>query len=186
MAIRLELPPTLLPHLRLRWQNTQGLLLRQSRTFKAYVRYTTSTLPREWWQIASTRLFTRFSMRSRIQRRTLLRQQSQLTEFETQFDALIDLLCWTAKEGVRPESHTQYAELRIWMCRNYRTVRTPLRSHWLEPDAPSSGDPFEAIFVPDTVEEVINAAFGLETMFQTRAALESYRADLDTRLTPKV
>ena len=51
------------------------------------------------------------------------RKKTNLIEFEDRFEALIDLLCITAHEGVRPDRQKQYAAARAWMCRNYPRVR---------------------------------------------------------------
>ena len=97
---------------------------------------------------------------------------------------MVDLICWAAKEDGDTRQAERYAKLRIDMRLHYRPLRKALRSHWIESETPDNadGDPFEAMFVPDDVDIVINAATGIESMMKTRAALEAYRESLEARL----
>jgi hypothetical protein len=177
MAIRIELPPRILPRLRLRWHSAHAQLLRQSRALREYATRTTA-VPRARWRHVSDTMLARLSLRAYTARR----QRIRLDAFEAHYENLIDLLCWAAKDGDHTDRDTRYAELRVSTRRHYRDVRKRLRRYWDSPEAGTSHDPFEALFLPTDVDEVINSVIGIENISQTRTALDAYRADLNARL----
>lgn len=175
MAIRLPLPPTVFPRLRVRWYATCAYFVRQNQNFRE-MRERALAPANRWWQFVTARASFRVNARLRAEQRL----RDQLTSFESRYEDLVDLLCVSANEGVRPEHTARYAELRRWMCHNYRRVRPGLRKHWVEPNAPEAYDPFEALFASENMEEVLHAATGIEDIMQTRYALEAYREELNT------
>jgi len=132
---------------------------------------------RVWWTGLSGRLRDRWSLRTRA----IARQRALLESFDAKYEELVDLLCGAAQEGVQPESARQYAALRTWMCAQYRHIRTPMRAFWTTPDAPAAYDPFEALFFPELLEEVIHSPNSIEDMMQARTALDGYRDALEAR-----
>jgi hypothetical protein len=174
MAIRIELPSVLFPRLRVRWQTTRMQFARRSRAFFGYALRTVEA-PRVWWQSTRRRLKSRWGLRTR----DLAKRQAELARFEEKYEDLVDLLCWAAKDGVHTDRDARYTELRAWMCAHYRTIRPRLRSYWVEPHAPTSYDPFEALFASENVDAILNADTGIDDMLQTRAALDCYRGALE-------
>lgn len=175
MAIRLELPPALFPRLNKAWQNAGSYFQKQSVNLRV-VTLRTLRMPIVCWQGLSTRYTTRWSRQARTETRRLLEFQ----EFEEKYENLVDLLCWTAKEGIQPEREAHYVELRLWMCANYRKVRTQLRPYWVEEGTPEQIDPFEALFTAEHIEAFINAPNGIYDLMQSRAALEAYHEAKDS------
>ena len=176
MAIRIGLPPVVFPRLRLRWHVTWSLVAHHTRALREAANRT-AAVPQVWWQRASER----WGAGSIRRARALAREHAQLACFEEQYEELIDMLCWAAKDGVHTDRDMRYAELRAWMCRNYRMIRPRLRPYWVEPEAPESYDPFEALFAPENVDEILNASTSIEDMMLTRAALDAYRTELEAR-----
>ena len=166
--IRIGLPPPVWPRLRASAIGVQSRAERQARawrTFRGRVRERAAGFRRA----ACGRLAAPFLRRARA------REEGMLMAFEDRYEALVDLLCWTAKEGVMAEREARYRELRSWMRAHYASVCPRLRPFWAEESAPGP-DPFEALFAPESVGEAINAPDGIEVMMRTRAALESYHA----------
>jgi hypothetical protein len=176
MAIRIELPPRILPRLRLRWHSAHAQFLRQSRALREYATRTTA-VPRARWRRVSDTMLSRLSLRAYAARR----QRIRLDAFEARYEDLVDLLCWAAKDGDHTDRDARYAELRLATRRRYRDVRKRLRPYWDSPAAGTSPDPFEALFLPADVDGIINSITGIENIAQTRTALDAYRADLSAR-----
>jgi len=169
MAIRLELPPALFPRLNKQWQATCSYFQRQSTHVRA-VTLRAVKMPIVCWHGLTVRYTTRWSLQARSE----LRRQQDFAAFEEKYEALVDLLCWTAKEGLQTDREARYIELRQWMCTHYRKVRSQLRPYWVEPGVPEPIDPFEALFVAENIEAIINAPDSISDLMLTRAALEAY------------
>jgi hypothetical protein len=175
MAIRLELPPALFPRLNQHWQAACSYFQKQSVTLRAAT-IRTVRMPVVCWHGLKVRYTTRWSLQARSE----ARRQQDFREFESQYEELVDLLCWTAKEGVHPERDVRYAELRGWMCSHYRKVRSQLRPYWIEPGVPEPMDPFEALFAAENVEAFINGPDSISDLMLTRAALDAYHENADS------
>ena len=173
MAIRLELPTVLFPRLRAGWEAARMQLEAYTENVNTLSRRARHA-PGSALRRASQRLATRWS----LQQRAETRRMTELAAFEQKYEDLVDLLCWAAKDGVRPDHAARYAELRGWMCGNYRLVRSSLRPYWTEPNVAESADPFESLFTSEDLDGVINAPTAIEDMMVTRAALDSYREAL--------
>ena len=169
MAIRLELPPALFPRLNEQWQAARSYFYRQSVGIRV-VTLRKVRIPVVCWHGLTVRYTTRWSLRARSE----ARRRHDFQAFEAQYEELVDLLCWTAKEGVHPERDAQYRYLRQWMCANYRKVRSQLRPYWLEPGVPEPMDPFEALFAAENIEAFINAPDSISDLMLTRTALDSF------------
>lgn len=172
MAIRLELPPALFPRLNQHWQAACSYFHRQSVTLRMFTLRTVK-MPVVCWQGLKVRYTTRWSLQARSE----VRRQQDFQAFETQYEELVDLLCWTAQEGIHPDRDARYAELRRWMCTHYRKVRSQLRPYWIEPGVPEPVDPFEALFAAENVEAFINAPDSISDLMLTRAALDAYHEE---------
>lgn len=170
--IRIGPPPTLWPRLRLHWHVARTAFSRQKRALQE-IGNRTSEGYRVWWQHVAERLFAPINLRARAQKRALAR----LIQFEERYEDLVDLLCWSAKDGIHTDRDKRYAEVRDWMARNYPRVRPHLLCHWQKEQA--ERDPFAALFASENVEEVINNVGGIEDMLRSRAALETCRAELE-------
>ena len=169
MAIRLELPPALFPRLNEHWQAARSYFHRQSATLRVLTLRTVK-MPVVCWHGLSVRYTTRWSLQARSE----ARRKQDFQAFEAQYEELVDLLCWTAQEGLHPERDARYAELRRWMCSHYRKVRSPLRPYWVEAGAPEPMDPFEALFAEESVEAFINDPNSISDLMLTRMALDAY------------
>jgi hypothetical protein len=169
MAIRLELPPALFPRLNQHWQAACSYFQKQSVSLRVFT-LRTAKMPIVCWHGLRVRYTTRWSLQARSE----IRRQKDFQAFESQYEELVDLLCWAAKEGVPAERSIHYAELRRWMCTHYRKVRSQLRPYWVEAGAPEPIDPFEALFVAENIEGFINAPDSISDLMQTRAALDAY------------
>ncbi|HZT44480.1 MAG TPA: hypothetical protein VFA07_20110 [Chthonomonadaceae bacterium] len=179
MAIRIDLPPVLLPRLRLHWHATHQQLSRYSRALQEYANRT-AAVSRAGWRSVSERTVACLSVRHRLRVRAEVRLRKRVAAFEERYEDLVDLLCWAAKDGVHTDRDARYTALRAWMRANYRTVRRHLCAYWAEEATPAV-DPFEALFAPENVDGIINAADGIEVIMRTRAALDAYHDALASR-----
>ncbi|MCS6777617.1 MAG: hypothetical protein RMJ43_04090 [Chloroherpetonaceae bacterium] len=170
--IRIGLPPPVLPRLRLHWHVTRISCARYSRLLAA-VRPRTLEVWQAWRVYVVQRIMTTVTLRQYRQRRAL----AQLRTFETHYEELVDLLCWSAKDGVHTNRDARYTRVRAWMLRYYPRIQAHLRSYWASSDP--SRDPFLGLFGVEHVDDVIYSIHGIEDMLRSRAALEAYRRDLE-------
>ena len=107
-----------------------------------------------------------------------------LREFISKYDALVDLLCWSAKEGVNAERIQSYISLRAWFVRHYCIVSPIISSQINVIDAdlqpavsagPPSRDTFEALFLPVELGAQIESLAVIDRITRTRPIIESYR-----------
>jgi hypothetical protein len=168
MAIRIGPPPNL-ARLRLYWHVTLSQYRRRPQAFQESYAPTQPGLLERWVQQGG-RLLTRLHPRNRME----ARRRADFTAFSNHYEDLVDLLCWAAKDGVHTDRDARYAELRAWMHLNYHRVRPLLRPHL----GPWEGtlDPFEELFAPESVDDVINDAAGILYVTQTRRALDACEA----------
>ena len=174
MALRLGSPPGL-ARLRLQWHTARNQFLRQSRAWSEQwgaLRADT----RFWGQRVGAAFVSRWSLRERARLRQVARRQAQLAAFMDKYEDLVDLLCWAAKEGANKEQAGKYAELRVWMQSHYGLVRPRVRGFLNTPD--DVFDPFECLFGPQNLDEVINDLSAIENVMTTRAALDAYSETL--------
>lgn len=170
MAIRLG-PPPALARLRLQWHVTCNQVSRQSRAFQERLDGSTQ-FARDWWLRALTVSRARLDRRQRA----LARQQALCAAFTEHYEKLVDLLCLAANEGVFPNRVQEFAEVRLWLQKHYAALRPALQTHL--PEQHSLLDPFQSLFVPETLEEVIDADDTIEHILITRPALEAFQATL--------
>jgi hypothetical protein len=171
--IRIGLPPAMWPRLRLHWHVTRTAFSRQTRALQE-LGNRTADVYRAWWQHVTERVLAPISLRAWARQRSL----SRLARFEERYEDLVDLLCWSAKDGIHTDRDARYTEMRRWMQRHYPRVRPHLRPHWkLEA---TERDPFAALFASDNVDEFINGSGGIEDIMRSRAALEACRSELET------
>ena len=175
MAIRLGPPPGL-ARLRLQWHATRNQFLRHSRGWNEQA-LTWRAEARAWWQRTALVNLSRFSLRERAQQRQRVRQLAQLADFTVYYEDMVDLLCWSAKEGATPKQAQKYSEMRVAMQSRYGVMRPRLRGFLNTPA--DQFDPFECLFSPQNLDGVINDMSGIENMMLTRAALDAYRATLE-------
>jgi hypothetical protein len=112
----------------------------------------------------------------------------KLEEFISRYDDLVDLLCWTAKEGANESRRARYAELRAWFVNHYEQVRPALIRH-LEIEAedrvpivagtPRPRDAFESLFLPAKIDLLINSDSVIHRIMRTRFAVEACREELE-------
>ena len=115
-----------------------------------------------------------FNLRARARQR----QRARLTAFEKQYDDLIDLLCAAAHEGIQSERESAYTGSRAFMLAHYPRIARQVRSHW-EFNGEGSVDPFEPLFIHESLEDAVNGETGIEDIMRSRSALEAYREELD-------
>lgn len=175
MAIRLGSPPGL-ARLRLQWHATRSQFRRQSRVWNDQA-LAWRTDARAWWQRTAVANLSRWSLRERARQRQRARQLAQLADFTVHYEDMVDMLCRAAKEGASVEQSRKYSEMRVAMQSRYGVMRPRLRSFLNTPD--DQFDPFECLFAPQQLEEVINDMSGIENVMLTRAALDAYRETLE-------
>ena len=107
-----------------------------------------------------------------------------LNHFEERYQKLIDLLCWSAQEGVQADGIRRYVELRGWFLQNYDSVRPALTRHLsaehedTQPHGagePAPRDAFESLFLPASLDALIHSDTVISRIQRTRTALEAYR-----------
>lgn len=110
-----------------------------------------------------------------------------MQEFVSRYDDLVDLLCWTAKEGVSDLRRARYDELRSWFVDNYDPVRADVTRHLdsrpedREPVAvgtPAPRDAFESLFLPSQIDTLINSDAVIHRIMRTRYAVEACREEM--------
>ncbi len=127
------------------------------------------------YSVQRTVLELREGMHIRAEARTRAMLQQHMSAFSEHYEELIDLLCSSAREGVFPDKENRYARLRRTMMHGYPAVRQALRirlGDWCGPL-----DPFEELFMPDSLHAVINDAAVIENVVRTRSALEDSLQD---------
>ncbi len=108
-----------------------------------------------------------------------------LADVELQFDELVDLLCWTAKDGCNARADKRYADVRSWFLDRYQAFGPGFRhflSHGSGVDTAtrtSSSDVLESLFLPADVADNIHSATVIDRITSARAALEAFRAHVD-------
>ena len=114
--------------------------------------------------------------------------RTNLNHFEENFQHLIDLLCWSAKEGVKADGVRRYAELRVWFLQNYDSIRPALQPYLAsehgdtvphEDGAQAPRDAFESLFLPQNLDALINSDTIISRIQRTRFALDTYRDGLE-------
>jgi len=181
--IRLGLPMPSMLRLRLRAQLAAGHLNRRVDGIRqevlASVRDDAAALRRAW---AAARTGIAICARRLCPARTVP------LEFDARYQDLVDLLCWSAKEGAHDGRDARYSQLRAWFLSHYDAVR-PALSRYLVADpedaAVSHGprrarDAFESLFLPDDVAAIINSETVISRISRTRSALDAYRAQAGT------
>lgn len=166
MAIRSE-PPHALARLRLSWHHAWDRHLNSWLDFRArIVRRHQSTI--DGVKTISARAAVYLNPRLRAEEK----QRVLYNDFVRQYEELVDVLCWAAKDGIHTDRDLRYARLRDWMQRHYHRVRPSLRPHLGSWEGPL--DPFEELFAPDEVDAVINSGDCIPCVIQTRSALAAY------------
>jgi len=169
-------PPPGLARLRLHWHVARTNFERRTDVVREYMTGVSESA-QTWTRQVQSRFIAAVSLRARA----AARQTVRLTKFEAAYDEMVDVVCWAAKEESNPRQDERFARCRVAMRMAYRPLRREMRSYWLCAEEPEAADPFEALFLPDDIDIVINAATGIESMMRTRAALEAYRAELNSR-----
>ena len=172
--IRIGLPPPMLPRLRLHWHVARNTIEQYYSAFRAgTLRHIHAT--RALWAGATVAIVSRIgSLRTR---RVPLEAQKQgrLERFEAVYEQLSDLICWAAKEEVTPEREAEYAHLRLSVRELYQPLRATLRPFWQTEDMESDYDPFEELFLPHDLNEVVDSMGGIMAISMAREAFEAYR-----------
>ena len=113
-----------------------------------------------------------------------------MPEFGRRFDDLVDLLCWSAKEGDHEGRDEQYAGLRAWFLANYESARPLLLEYLISepedvvparPGQPAPRDAFESLFLPRDIDSIINSDTVICRIIRTRQAVDSLQEALDAR-----
>jgi hypothetical protein len=114
-----------------------------------------------------------------------------LPEFEQKFDDLVDLLCWSAKEGDHTGRDEQFTALRRWFLENFDSIRPYLLNHLvtLPEDAAvvyeghqPPRDAFESLFLPRDVDSIIESETVICRIIRARAAVDALRNEVDSRV----
>lgn len=111
-------------------------------------------------------------------------RREQFLQFYEQYELLVDLLCWAARDTVHDGCDQRYQRVRQWMRANYPIIRHALlpftRELLRERREDLRGDLFEPLFAPPHVMQVIEQDSGdlLERIILTREVLSRYDAHL--------
>lgn len=119
----------------------------------------------------SSSFASRIAVRFRSQAIARAKLKTSLQQFSEHYEDLIDLLCSAAREGIFPHKETEYEHLRLWFQKHYVSIRSMLRSEMKEWEGIM--DPFEELFIPQTLEEVITHPTSVQNITLTRQALEA-------------
>lgn len=119
------------------------------------------------WRRLASRIRERFTNRPENDKQ----KRARLNEFERGYEELVDLLCLTAHEGILKDSKSKYARMRAWMRQRYPRVQKTLYPFWHEADE-AGEDPFERLFAPTDIEDVINCYACIENITRSRWAME--------------
>ena len=93
-----------------------------------------------------------------------------LDKFERRYQDLIDLLCVAAKDGATVERCERYMDLQDWFGSNYGLYRGLLLPQLRL--AANQADPFEAIFMHESLKDAIHGDEMIRQVQHTRHALE--------------
>jgi len=127
--------------------------------------------------------------RSRVVARPAADPAALMPEFERQYQELVDLLCWSAKDGVHDRRDARYAELRAWFLVNYDPLRPALLPHLqivqedlvpAEPGEVAPRDAFESLFLSASVDALIHSDTVIFRIMRTRCAVDALRDELDS------
>ncbi len=100
-------------------------------------------------------------------------------EFVERYEDLIDLLCWSANEGVKDHHRVRYTRLREWFIDHYHALRPDLVRYLPEGwDRNALCDPFESLFIPVHLDAVVNSDTVIGHITATRAAVETVREEM--------
>jgi len=176
MAIGLPLPPPHIPRLRPEWRIAGTFFARQTKVLKSGMLRIVSAARILWKRLANA---TKDPSTPRARARQRL--HAQLAIFEQQYEGIIDLLCVSAREGIREDRENEYSRVRTWMFAHYPRIARHIRPHW-GCSGTCAVDPFMALFAHPCLGTAINQGDGIESMMQSRMALEAYRAELDAWL----
>jgi len=180
--IRVGLPTPMLLRLRLRAHLAANRLSRQTQDIRTGVLATINN------DLAVIRRIPRLLTRHAESVTQTEDIGAMLEEFDNQYQNLVDLLCWSAKDGVHTSQAARYHELRQWFIEHYESVRPVLIEQLkTEPDdfvpvgngARRSRDAFESLFLPEHVESIINSENVITRIMRTRTALDVCREAMD-------
>ncbi len=156
------------------WRTIKSCFASQNREIRQYGIKSGTNVLMNWGRHAN-RIRERFTNRPDSVRQ----KRARMNEFESAYEELVDLLCLTAHEGVRKDSKSKYARMRAWMRQGYPKVQKTLYPFWQEADKVGD-DPFERLFAPSDIEEVINCHACIENITRSRWAMEECIESLKT------
>lgn len=116
------------------------------------------------------------------------RQREQFLEFYERYEQLVDLLCWAARDTVHDGCDEQYQQVRTWLRQHYAPLRRAMapviRQALVEAGGNPQEDPFEPLFAPAHVMQVIEGDAGdlLGRIILTRDIVTRYDAHLRAQL----
>jgi len=175
MAIRIG-PPPVSARLRVRCYATHDFYLTYWRGIGRALARTAARVSR--WSRTVTASLSSYATRHPP---AMARRQAKYACFVDRYEELVEVLCWAAKDGDHTDRDAQYGRVRQWMQLNYHRFRPHLRAHlgtWAGPF-----DPFEELFAPECIDEVIHDGNAIANFICTRSAVEAYRAVIDTTQT---
>jgi hypothetical protein len=121
----------------------------------------------------------------------LKRERSAYDEFYEHYDALVGLLCLAAHEGNNKKIESEYKERRAFFTARYPKIKSYIAAH-LQTDETDTMpmlwgrracDAFEAMFAPNTVENLLINDGGnlISRMMRTQNALMAWDNDIRKR-----
>jgi len=116
---------------------------------------------------------------------TVQERKDELVQFYNRYEEMVEAICDGAQYGPTPKLERIYQSEREWMLKNYAGVRAFVISFLTSDDEDRmvgmavSGEPtdaFEALFVAETLNELLNADGGtmISRITRTREALVLY------------
>lgn len=116
------------------------------------------------------------------------RRREQFLAFYEQYEQLVDVLCWAARDTVHDGCDEKYQQVRAWLVKHYAPVRRAM-APFIQQAISEGGvdpqeDPFERLFAPAHVMQVIEGDQGdlLGRIILTRDIVARYDAHLRAQL----
>lgn len=101
------------------------------------------------------------------------RHNTSAQEFADRFDALVDILCGAAKEGVTERRQKRYTELRSWFQVRQAILADILNQTHGDSCNQESTDCLHSLFQPESIEGVINSESVILRMMHVRSLVDS-------------
>ncbi len=97
----------------------------------------------------------------------------RFARYEASLEALVDVLCWAAREGVETPAAAKYPRLRANLLSAHQEVRPDMVAAQLHHQVRDL-DAFATIVSAESIEDVIYAEDAIDIIMNSRAAIYAY------------